>query len=257
MKYSKIVKPSLKLEIIGVSIISPEGFAIKPLIPANCFIWAGDPLAPESAIINTEFDFTLPSLSCWGLEIISIISDAILSVHLDHWSITLLYFSPLVINPSAYWFSYSSTIFFASEIIFSLLSGMIRSSFPNEIPALNAFLNPSDMILSQKITVSFWPQNLNTTSITSDICFFDSTLFTKSNLILLFLGNTFANKNLPAVLVYFKNFWFPSSSLVSNLETILVWMLISPLSNASMIWSVFKKYPWGLSSFLPSGSWDK
>ena len=241
VKYSKIVKPSLKFEIIGVSIISPDGFAINPLIPANCFICAGEPLAPESAIINTELDFTLPSLSFCGLDMISIISDAILSVHLDHWSITLLYFSPLVINPSAYWFSYSSTIFFASPIIFSLLSGIIKSSFPKEIPALKAFLKPKDIILSQKITVSFCPQNLNTTSITSEICFFDKILFTKSNLIFLFFGRIFANKNLPAVLIYFKNTWLPFSSLVSNLETIFVCMLILLFSRANVIWSLFKK----------------
>ena len=40
LKYSKMDKPTLKFAIIGVSIISPEGFAINPLIPANCFIWA-------------------------------------------------------------------------------------------------------------------------------------------------------------------------------------------------------------------------
>ena len=51
LKYSSTDRPSLKFEIIGVSIISPEGLAIKPLIPASCFIWACDPLAPESAII--------------------------------------------------------------------------------------------------------------------------------------------------------------------------------------------------------------
>ena len=44
-------KMQLKFEIIGVSIISPEGLAISPLIPANCFICACEPLAPESAII--------------------------------------------------------------------------------------------------------------------------------------------------------------------------------------------------------------
>ena len=38
VKYSRLVNPSLKFEIIGVSIISPDGFAINPLIPANCFI---------------------------------------------------------------------------------------------------------------------------------------------------------------------------------------------------------------------------
>ena len=38
LKYSNAVSPSLKFAVIGVSIISPEGFAIYPLIPANCFI---------------------------------------------------------------------------------------------------------------------------------------------------------------------------------------------------------------------------
>ena len=45
------VNPSLKFEVIGFSIISPDGLAIKPLIPANCFNCASEPLAPESAII--------------------------------------------------------------------------------------------------------------------------------------------------------------------------------------------------------------
>ena len=40
--------------MIGVSIIDPSGFAINPLIPANCLICAAEPLAPESAIIKIE-----------------------------------------------------------------------------------------------------------------------------------------------------------------------------------------------------------
>ena len=60
MKYSKTDNPSLKLDLIGFSIISPDvpdedelflGLAISPLIPASCFIWSWLPLAPESAII--------------------------------------------------------------------------------------------------------------------------------------------------------------------------------------------------------------
>ena len=101
MKYSRAVKPSLKFEIIGLSIISPDGFAIRPRIPANCFIWAAEPLAPLSAIINTELIFN-PSDVFSVAEIPFIISPATLSVHLDQASTTLLYFSPLVINPSAY-----------------------------------------------------------------------------------------------------------------------------------------------------------
>ena len=104
LKYSKAVKPSLKFDVIGDSIISPEGFAINPLIPANCFIWAADPLAPLSAIIKTELIFN-PSFVTSVAEILFIISEATLSVHFDQASTTLLYFSPLVIKPSAYWFS--------------------------------------------------------------------------------------------------------------------------------------------------------
>ena len=62
LKYSKAVRPSLKFAVIGVSMISPEGFAINPLIPANCFICAAEPLAPESAIMKTEFVSIRPFL---------------------------------------------------------------------------------------------------------------------------------------------------------------------------------------------------
>ena len=60
MKYSKIDRPSLKLDKMGFSIISPPpelaflGLAIRPLIPVNCLICSLDPLAPESSIIYTE-----------------------------------------------------------------------------------------------------------------------------------------------------------------------------------------------------------
>ena len=84
--------------------ISPDGLAIKPLIPANCFICAAEPLAPESAIIKTEL-ISKPLSDLFVADIPFIISDATLSVHLDQASTTLLYFSPLVINPSEYWFS--------------------------------------------------------------------------------------------------------------------------------------------------------
>ena len=88
LKYSNTDKPSLKFDIIGVSIISPEGLAIKPLIAANCFIWAVEPLAPESAIINTEFISTPTPLA-----ISPIIASVTWSVHCDQASTTLLYFS--------------------------------------------------------------------------------------------------------------------------------------------------------------------
>ena len=64
-----------------------------------------------------------------------------------------------------------STNFLVSSISCCLFSGITKSSFPKEIPALNACLNPRSFNLSQKITVVFCPQNLNTMSITSEQLF--------------------------------------------------------------------------------------
>jgi hypothetical protein len=44
----------LKFEMIGVSMISPDGLAIRPRIPPSCFIWACEPRAPELAIMKTS-----------------------------------------------------------------------------------------------------------------------------------------------------------------------------------------------------------
>ncbi len=151
LKYSKTVSPSLKFEIIGVSIISPEGFAIRPLIPASCFIWAADPRAPESAIINTEFIF----FSSETEDISPIISSATWSVHSDQTSTTLLYFSPWVIRPSRYCCSYSFTFACAEATSVSFALGIIRSSFPKEIPDRQAFLKPRAITRSAKRTVDF------------------------------------------------------------------------------------------------------
>ena len=175
-------------------------------------------------------------------------------MHLDHASTTLLYFSPLVINPSEYCVSYSAINFLVSSINFVLLSGITKSSLPNDIPALNACLKPKSFNLSQKMTVVFWPQNLNTTSIISETTFFGNNLSTNENLMLWFFGNKFANKNLPAVDVYFSYFLLPFSSTVSNLDIIVLWTLICPDDKANSIWSESVKYP---VDFSETGSWDK
>ena len=52
MKYCSTVRPSRKFAVIGVSMISPEGFAISPRIPASCRICCAEPRAPESAIMK-------------------------------------------------------------------------------------------------------------------------------------------------------------------------------------------------------------
>ena len=54
--------------MIGRSMISPEGLAIRPRMPASCLICASEPRAPECAIIHTEFtgrpgsDDAMPSI---------------------------------------------------------------------------------------------------------------------------------------------------------------------------------------------------
>ena len=51
MKYSFTFRPSLKFEVIGVSMIEPSGLLIRPLMPASCLICSALPRAPLSAII--------------------------------------------------------------------------------------------------------------------------------------------------------------------------------------------------------------
>ena len=129
-----------------------------------------------------------------------------------------------------------------------MVFGIIKSSFPNEIPALNACLKPKVLILSQKITVSFCPQYLKIVSITSETFFFVKSLFINENFMLLFLGNTFANKNLPAVLVYFSTIGLPLLSMVLNVEIIFECKLITLLSKACSISSIFENIPFGFLS---------
>ena len=141
---------------MGVSIISPDGFAIKHLMPANCLIWAAEPLAPEWAIIHTEFTGSFSLV----VDIFFIISSATSSEHFDQTSTTLLYFSPWVIRPSKYCCSKFLTFFSALDTRSALAFGVSRSVMPNDIPEIHAWLKPKAINLSQKITVSFCPQCL-------------------------------------------------------------------------------------------------
>ena len=159
-----------------------------------------------------------------------------------------MYFSPLVIRPSEYCFSYSSICFFVLFIRFSFVLGISRSSFPNEIPALKACLKPKVFILSQKITVSFWPQYLKIVSITSETFFLVNNLLTRLKLISLFKGRRLANKNLPAVLVYFSKIILPLESSVLNVEIIFECKLIDLFSKACSISSTVENIPLGFLS---------
>ena len=49
-KYSSTLSPSLKLDLMGRSMIRPFGLDISPRIPAICLIWATLPFAPDVAM---------------------------------------------------------------------------------------------------------------------------------------------------------------------------------------------------------------
>ena len=117
-----------------------------------------------------------------------IISSAILSVQAAQISTTLLYFSPLVIKPFWYCCSNSLTCLVVSAMSSFLASGTIKSSLPNEIPALQALVKPKVIILSTMMQVSFWPQWRYTVSMISEISFFLIKRFTNENGICGFLG---------------------------------------------------------------------
>ena len=55
MKYSSTVRPSMKLALIGRSMISPFGLAIRPRMPASWRICENEPRAPELAIMKMGF----------------------------------------------------------------------------------------------------------------------------------------------------------------------------------------------------------
>ena len=95
-KYWRTSRPSRKFAVIGVSMIEPSGFAIRPRIPASWRICAALPRAPESAIIKIELNdacsTSLPVCSSTTVSVprLSIIVFATSSFVRDQMSITLL-----------------------------------------------------------------------------------------------------------------------------------------------------------------------
>ena len=117
MKYSNTSRPSLNEALIGNSMILPDGAAISPLIPANCLIWALDPLAPESAIMKIGLNLSKLSIKALATS----------SVVLLHFSITFSYLSSSDMKPLLYIFSTFSTVSSASFSNSYLASGTIIS----------------------------------------------------------------------------------------------------------------------------------
>ncbi len=145
--------------------ISPDGFAISPLIPASCRIWAVEPRAPESAIIKTLLkDRSSCSSSSVVLSSLTfsppssfIISSATFSVTCAHISMTLLYRSPFVMRPSAYCRCMSIVSCSALVMRTDFFTGTCMSSMQIEVPDCVANLNPVCSMLSRKTTVACFP----------------------------------------------------------------------------------------------------
>ena len=202
IKYWSTDKPSLKLAVIGVSIIEPSGLDISPRIPESCLICAGDPRAPESAYIYTELKedcwTSLPSLSVTVSELIfSIIAFATCSLALDQISITLLYLSPLVTNPDSNCFSIALTSFSEESTIDAFASGITKSLTPIDDPDRVEKSKPKYINWSANITVFFKPAFLYEMSISFEIDFLFKVLFILSNPTS--IGVTLQARTLPTV----------------------------------------------------------
>ena len=92
MKYSSTDRPSMKFALIGRSMISPFGFAIRPRMPASWRICLNEPRAPELAIMKIGF----------SSNIVSSIASATLSVASVQISTIRSLRSSSVIRPRSY-----------------------------------------------------------------------------------------------------------------------------------------------------------
>ena len=126
--YSVTVRPSLKLLLIGRSIICPCGSAINPLIPTSCLTCEIFPLAPENAIIYTGFNGSV-SLKYLTTSVFNS------SLALFQVSITLWNLSIAVISPLSYCSSVNCIASFVLLSKFFLLGGTLKSSTLSDIPA--------------------------------------------------------------------------------------------------------------------------
>ena len=93
MKYSSTVRPSMKLALIGRSMISPFGLAIRPRMPASWRICENDPRAPELAIMKMGFNSSRCSLSAFPTSFVAS----------SHSFVTASWRSSWLISPSSYW----------------------------------------------------------------------------------------------------------------------------------------------------------
>ena len=91
----------MKLALIGRSMISPFGFAIRPRMPASWRICLNEPRAPELAIM--KIGFSSSRFSCIASATSSVASVQMLTI--------VSWRSSSVMRPRSYWRWTSSTRF--------------------------------------------------------------------------------------------------------------------------------------------------
>ncbi len=149
MKYSCTVSPSRKLAVMGLSMMSPDGLAMSPRIPASWRTCCSEPRAPESAIMKSGLK---------GVKVSITWSDTSSVVRIQR-SMILFERSPSVMSPRRYWPSICSTSFCARPRILSLSGGTTRSAIAMDIPARVAHSKPSVLRSSRSETVRECPQS--------------------------------------------------------------------------------------------------
>ncbi len=100
MKYSSTVRPSMKLALIGRSMISPFGLAMRPRMPASWRICENEPRAPELAIMKMGLSSSRCSFSAAATSLVA----------RSHSAVTASWRSSWLISP----FSYCSSIVVSS-----------------------------------------------------------------------------------------------------------------------------------------------
>ena len=160
----------MKLALIGRSMISPFGFAIRPRMPASWRICVNEPRAPELAIMKIGFS----SSSAFSIAVATV---SVASVQ----RLTMISCrSSSVIRPRACWPSTVATRPSKSSRIASLSGGITTSFFDTEMPARVAYVKPRLLIVSSTGAIAGAPYSSTSSAMKSPIAFLSSVLLRKS-----------------------------------------------------------------------------
>ena len=144
MKYSTTVRPSRKLDVIGLGMVSPFGLETSPRMPAICLTCIWLPRAPELTIIQTELvSGKAASMSCATSVV------ACVQISISSWRR-----SSSVIRPRSYSRCTLSARFSYVARISALCGGAITSSMAIVTPARVAQWKPASLSASSAAATS-------------------------------------------------------------------------------------------------------